>query len=141
MDSRYIKLEPREAHWIKKHIEISEETFGNILRYLLFYQSLRKKEVVIKNKLRASFSQLKSNLNSMELTFPEEERKNAYNKMYENEKGIKKIHNLNKAIYTEENQEIPRRLSHLHRLIKRDSSKAPDEELDEIKRKLEKLQR
>jgi len=140
MDSRYIKLEPQEALWIKKNIRISQETFSNILRHLLFYQSLRKKEIVIRNKLRASFSQLKSSLNTMEFSFPEEERKNAYNIMYEKEKGIKKIHYLKNPNNISEEQDIPRRLNHLHSLIKRDSNKAQDEELDEIRKKLEKLQ-
>lgn len=137
MDSRYLKLEPEESYWIKKHIKISKETFENILRHLLYYQSLRKKEVIIKNKLKVSFSQLKSKLNLLELSFPEEERKNAYSTMYE--KGTKRIHSINKPMHTEEHHQIPRHLSHLHRLIKREPDKSPDEELGEIKRKLERL--
>jgi hypothetical protein len=140
MDSRYLKLEPEEAYWIKKHINLSKETFESILQHILSYQSLRKKEIIIKNKLKVSFSQLKSKLNLMEFTFPEEERKNAYNRTYEKEKGIKRIHNINKPMHAEEHHEIPRHLNHLHRLIKRDPNKSPYEELEEIKRKLENLQ-
>jgi hypothetical protein len=139
MDSRYLKLEPEEAYWIKKNIKISKETFENILRHLLYYQSLRKKEVIIKNKLKVSFSQLKSKLNLLEFSFPEEERKNTYNAIWEKEKGIKRIHNINTPMYSEEHHQIPRHLSHLHRLIKREPDKSPDEELGEIKRKLERL--
>lgn len=135
MDSRYLKLAPEEATWVKSHIRNSKNSFENILRHMLAYQILRKKEIIIKNKLKTSFSQLKSKINSIESTFPEEERKNIYEQIYQKEKSVKKSsRHLNETYH-----EIPRNLMHLHNMIKKEKIISPDEELEDIKRKLDKL--
>ncbi len=137
MDSRFIRLTQHEAMWIKGNLKSSQASFENILGHLFSYNLMRKKEAILKNKLRASLSQLKSKLNSMEFTFPEEERRNAYNMIHEKER---KHHHLIHNHQTEEHQ-IPHHLNHLHRMIQHEQSRNVDEELNNIKRKLERLQK
>ena len=140
MGSRFIRLTNEETIWIKKHIKISEATFENILRNILAYHALRKKEAILKSKLKNSLIQLKSKINQMELNFPEQERKDSYEIIYEKEKGKKHHTNI---IHNHELEEhhIPHHLATLHRQLKREQNRSVDEELDDIKRKLEKLQK
>lgn len=135
MDSRYLKLGPQEAIWIKDHIRSSKDSFENILRHMLAYQLLRKKEIMIKSKLKLSLSQLRSKLNSIESNFPEEERKDIYEQIYQKEKYNKK----SKRNSDEFHQEIPMRLMHLHSLINKEKITNRDKDLEDIKKKLEKL--
>jgi len=82
MDNRYLRLNIEEAFQIKKDINSSVNTFYSLSQKINAYKLLRRKEVVLKNKLKVSFSSLKSKIALMESTLPEEERKNVeYNIM------------------------------------------------------------
>ncbi len=136
MDDRFIKLDLQEAIWIKSNLANSQTSFENILKHVLSYQLIRKKEAILKNKLKVSLSQLKSKINQMEISFPESERKDAYEAMYEKEK--KHHHPPHHQI---DEHHIPHRLNHLHKMIQHEQKRNVDEELEDIKKKLEKLQR
>ncbi len=141
MDSRFIRLNPEEAIWIKSNLNSSQTSFENILKHVLSYQLLRKKESILKNKLKASLAQLRSKINQIELNFPEAERRD----VYESEKS-KKHHHLTYNQIESHNHQIlepnfPHRLNHLHKMIQHEKNRNVDEELNDIKKKLEKLQR
>ncbi len=139
MDSRFIRLSPEEAIWIKGNLRNSQTSFENILKHVLSYQLIRKKEAILKSKLKVSLSQLKSKMNLMEISFPEQERRDAYEVMYEKEKSKKHHHPIHN--HQIEEHHIPHRLNHLHKMIQNEQKRSVDEELDDIKKKLEKLQK
>ena len=90
MVSRYLKLDPEFAYQFKKDIRSSEETFFKISQKINAYKLLRKKESILKNKLKLAFTSLKTKISFMEGTFPEEERKSAeYNILQRQRETIK----------------------------------------------------
>jgi len=76
MANRYLKLNIEQAYQIKKDMNSSVNNFNNLSQKINAYKQLRKKEIVLKNKLKVSFSSLKSKIYYMQSTLPEEERKN-----------------------------------------------------------------
>lgn len=82
MVNRYLKLETREADIIKNQFFLCENGFSNIQRIIENYKISRKKEIIIKNKLKLSISSLKAKLNALENTFPEDERKESFEDYY-----------------------------------------------------------
>jgi hypothetical protein len=89
MPNRYLRIEPNDAKIIKDQFVFSETGLNNILRILRNYKISRKKELVFKNKLKLEISSLKAKLNAFESTLPEDERKEALDKIYrKNEKNL-----------------------------------------------------
>lgn len=85
MENRYLKIEPEQANYIKRQLSLYEESLSNISRIIRAYKLLRKKEIVIKNKLKLSISSLKAKMSLMESTFPEDERKIHTDESWRNE--------------------------------------------------------
>ncbi|MGV8152362.1 MAG: hypothetical protein ACP5OG_04725 [Candidatus Nanoarchaeia archaeon] len=110
METRYIQLTEEDSKNIKKEILTVEMNLLNTIKKIRNYKILRKKENIMKTKLKSSFSGLKSKLYSIESSFPIQPTK---------EKDIK----INiKELKTEKNK-----------------NKDIQEELEEIKKKLQKI--
>ncbi len=126
MDSRYLKLNPEEAYELRKNLQFSEEKFNNIQRQIRAYKFLRKKEIILKNKLKIAFTSLKGKISLMESTFPEEERKNAQEHIFQNKQQQRKdFYPVHPSLKPHFPSPEPR--------------KSQDEELEDIKRKLKRL--
>ena len=138
MVSRYLKLDPEFAYQLRKDIRSSEETFYKISQKINAYKLLRKKETVVKNKLKLAFTSLKSKINFMEGNFPEEERKAAeYNIL---QKQRERIRSQEK----EKHENIPRERS-IHTMQHIEGKPSPkkhrdiSEDLEEIRQNLQRF--
>jgi len=143
MGNRYLKLDPEFAYQLKKDINSSEETFYKISQKINAYKLLRKKEAILKNKLKISFTSLKAKISFMESTFPEEERSNAEYNLLQKQKHEKKpvqparipdqmhIHHQVQHIQQVENNEIQEQ--------KQEPKKDIYQDLEEIKKNLERF--
>lgn len=129
MDNRYLRLSSEESYWIKSNLRFSEEKFNNILRSIRSYKLLRAKEIVLKNKLKVAFTSLKGKVNLMETTFPEEERKDMSYQILQKENQSRNKFSQNK------NASFP--VHPIHPNL--EPRKSQNEELEEIRRKLERL--
>ena len=125
--SRYLKLNPEEAYEMRKDLQFSEEKFNNIQRQIRAYKFLRKKEVILKNKLKIAFTSLKGKISLMESTFPEEERKKAQDQIFQNKKQQQK------------KDFFPINTSFKPHFPIMEPRKSHSEDLDDIKRKLQRL--
>lgn len=103
---RHIKIEYEDALNAKKQLLSTELSLLQTLKRLKNYKFLRAKEIAVKNRLALEISSLKSRLNLMNSTFPQEEIKN---------KSTKK-ESLNKK---EENLEISKELEEIQRKLER----------------------
>lgn len=126
MASKYIKIDSEQAYQIKKDIRFSEDTFYKISQKINAYKLLRKKEMVLKNRLKVALSSLKSKVAYMESTFPEEERKNVEYTILQKQRQEKK---LNRPA------QIPRTVHHHEEKPQKDVSG----DLEEIRKKLERF--
>jgi hypothetical protein len=114
MANRYLKLDNTEADTIKKQFVLSETELANIQRIIQNYKISRRKETIMKNKLKIAISSLKAKINTLENTFPEEEKEEAiekYRKAHEKRHNIKQSHeekqeHENTEELEEENQDI-----------------------------------
>lgn len=75
MVNRYLKLSAEESTLIKNQLDISKNKLINIIKIIRNYRISRKKEIILKNKLKINVSQLKAKITALEITFPEDERK------------------------------------------------------------------
>ena len=128
MASRYLKLNIEQAYQIKKDIKSSENTFYNLSQKINAYKLLRKKEAILKNRLKVSLTSLKSKISLMESTFPEEERKNMQYNIMQKVKQERKL-----------NPQIQRPQPITHHPIKKESVRDVSADLEEIRRKLERF--
>jgi hypothetical protein len=129
MASRYLKLDPEFGYIINKEIKSSREVLNNLTLKINAYKQLRGKEIVLKNKLKVSFSNLKTKINFMESTFPEEERKSLKNKREE------------KLIIREENpyDDFSNIKKPSLQTRKKEDRRDVSDDLEEIRQKLESL--
>jgi len=146
MVSRYFKLNIDEAYQIRKDIKSTENTFFDLSQKINAYKLLRKKEAILKNKLKVSFSSLKSKILLMESTLPEEERKNIEYNIMQKEKQIKKLnqpiqksHTIHQVNTTNEGQINQTNIVHKHQTIKKESVRDVSVDLEEIRKKLERF--
>lgn len=72
MESRHIKLEYEDVLAGKKHLLSSEINFLNVLSKIRNYRELRKKELLLKEKLRVRLRALRGRLDLMQSYFPED---------------------------------------------------------------------
>ena len=141
MDSRYLKLNIEQAYQIKKDINSSKDSFYNLYQKINAYKLLRKKEAILKNRLKVSFTSLKSKIVLMESTLPEEERKNMKYNMMQKEKQARK---LNPQIQRPQpmhqiNQMDTVNQGHVHHAVKKESMRDISADLEEIRKKLERF--
>jgi hypothetical protein len=115
-ESRYIKLDYIESINAKKQILESEIGLIGVARAMNNYKLLRKKESETRVKIKACLYNLKSEISSIQSTFPEQEKVRLKNR----EKQIK--------ISKKEDLEIT------------ENSLNFQKDLDEIKRKLARLE-
>lgn len=73
MEARHIKFEYEEALNAKKKLLSSELNILQTAKHIRNYRLLRKKEIILKNKLNISLKNLKAKLNLIQLTFPKQE--------------------------------------------------------------------
>ena len=73
MKKVHIRLEYSEAIDGKKGILASELEVLKILKKIRIYKNMRKREMILKTKLRTKIKQLIAELSSIETYFPEEE--------------------------------------------------------------------
>lgn len=72
METRHIRLTNEDSLIAKKALLSSEINLLQMIKRISVYRSLRKKEFAIKNKLKVSLGSVKSKLNNLLSTFPEE---------------------------------------------------------------------
>ncbi len=75
MESRYVKLDYNEALSAKKELLSSEINLLNIARKMENFRQLRKKELLLKTRLKFLLNNLKSKINLFQSTFPQEQGK------------------------------------------------------------------
>jgi len=73
METRHVKLEYEEALNAKKQLLSTELSILQTSKRLKNYKLLRKKELTKKSKIKAILTSLKSKLNLLISTFPDEE--------------------------------------------------------------------
>ena len=71
----HIKLEYPEAVSMKKEALLCEQSLLNIVRHIRNYDSLKKKEFVVKNKVKKDLEHLRKFISSLENDLPREEVK------------------------------------------------------------------
>jgi hypothetical protein len=128
MADRYLKLDPELAYQIKKDIKSSVESFYVISQKINAYKLLRKKEIVLKNKLKIALSQLKTKVDYMESTFPEEERKNVELTIMQQERQQRKL--------AQPKERIVHPVQH-H--VRQEPKKDVSQDLEEIRKNLERF--
>ena len=133
MDSRFLKLDQEYAYNLRKEINLSRDSFNKILMEIRAYKLLRKRETVIRNKLKLCLASFRTKLNLVESTFPEEERKKAIDRFLqkkeeskdpEEKRHYESSHHINTKHHQEET------------LFKPNNERNINDELEEIKRKL-----
>ena len=73
METRHVKLDYEEALNAKKQILSAELNLLQTAKRVKNYKLLRKKELITKTKLKTSLTSLRTKINSIKLTFPEED--------------------------------------------------------------------
>jgi len=73
-ETRHVKLNYDEALFAKKQLLSTELNFLQTVKKIRTYKQLRKKEIATKNKLRTGFKVLKTKLNLIQSSFPDEEK-------------------------------------------------------------------
>ena len=71
-ETRHVKLDYEEALNAKKQLLSTQLSVLQTLKRLKNYKVLRKKELTAKNKIKTTATALKSKLNLLILTFPDE---------------------------------------------------------------------
>jgi hypothetical protein len=136
MVSRYLKLDPEFAYEFRKNIRSSEETFYNISQKINAYKLLRRKEGVIKNKLKIAFTSLKTKIIAMQGTFPEEERKSAEYNILQRQRGITKLREKNEVIHPVRNMHT---IQHIENRPSPKKHRDISEDLEEIRQNLKRF--
>jgi len=73
METRYVKFNYQEALESKKQLLSSEFNLLQTAKRVKNYKTLRKKELVTKNKLKTALRNLRIKINSLQSNFPQEE--------------------------------------------------------------------
>jgi len=155
MVNRYLKLNVEQAYEIRRDIKSSVDSFYNLSQKINAYKLLRNRESILKNKLKVSFTSLKSKISLMESTLPEEERKNIEYEMMQKSRQERKInppiqrpspafhpaphpspppmHQIDQSHMQRVN---PINQNHIPRPVKREPVRDISEDLEEIRRKL-----
>ena len=121
METKYIKLDYEESLNKKKQILQTQVDILHLLISVSSYKELRRRKFKLKNELKYSINHIKTKINHVQITFPEEEKIRIKNKLKEHQN---KENNINKRImplkenkhqsnFEKELQEIQRKLSKL----------------------------
>jgi len=73
METRHIRIDYEEALSSKKQLLSAELNLLHIIKKMKNYKVLRKKEIQTKTSLKSELSALKSKINLIQSTFPQEE--------------------------------------------------------------------
>jgi hypothetical protein len=74
METRHVKLDYFEALEAKKQLLTTELNLLQISKKIKNYRIIRKREQILKTKLRGSANQLKAKIIQIQATFPEEKK-------------------------------------------------------------------
>lgn len=108
METRHVKLDYETSLSSKKQLLSAELNLLQIIRKIKAYNFLRKREFAAKKEFKKTISSLKSRVNSVEATFPEQDLKKK--KM---SKVIKKIRKKERSNLKNELDEIKKKLERL----------------------------
>ncbi|GAI51275.1 unnamed protein product [marine sediment metagenome] len=75
METRHIKFDYEDALNAKKQILSTELNLLRTEKKVKTYKLFRKKEIAVKNKLKTALKNLKTKINQIEKTFPEDKQK------------------------------------------------------------------
>lgn len=123
VEIRHIKLDYGDSLSSKKQLLSSELNILNIIRILKTYKLLKKKEFIERNKLKTNITSLKTKINFILSTFPEQEKKEII----------------------KNSQIIPKKIQKTPKVKSKNVQKTPtkkdqiEKELEDIKSKLAKL--
>lgn len=106
METRHVRLGYEEALSAKKELLSSELNLLHTLKKLKNYKTLRKKELIEKNKLKTLLNSLKLKINLMQSTFSGQEESH-------NLKRTKRIKKEKKQSIQEELEDIRKKLEGL----------------------------
>jgi hypothetical protein len=70
METKYIKLEPEEAIFLKKELLSSELDFLHLIKKIRMYRISRDKEFLEKSNLKKNINTIRTKINSIILSFP-----------------------------------------------------------------------
>ncbi len=73
METRHIKIDYEEALASKKNLLTSEINLLNVLRKINAYKTLRKRELLNKNRLRVQLGNLRKRIDLLQSSFPVED--------------------------------------------------------------------
>ncbi|MEM0465497.1 MAG: hypothetical protein QXW97_02235 [Candidatus Pacearchaeota archaeon] len=135
MVNRYIRFEYQKSKKIKESLDYAKNSLADILRILRNYKLSRKKELALKNKFKLSISTLRTKLNAVELTFPEEERKEIQEEYYKRQQTF----NRRKEIENKRNKNIIINKNYKNDDYEKDNFENYEDELEEINDKLSKI--
>ena len=136
MDNRFLKLDTDYVYNLRKEITLSRDSFNKIQIEIRSYKLLKKRESVIRNKLKLCLASFRTKLNLVESTFPEEEKKKAINKFLQ-----KKDENTTpeEKRHYESNHHSNIKHHQEEVFFKQKKERNVDAELEEIRRKLAKF--
>lgn len=113
-ESRYLNLNYQDSMESKKQLLSSEINLINMHRAISNFKNLRKKEFEVKNKIKSSMSALRSKINLIQSTFPEEENLKIKNIIKHKPKINARTKEEKSALsYQQELEEINRKLQRL----------------------------
>ena len=110
METKYIKMDHLESLAAKKQLLLAQLNILYLLKRFSNYKAIRKREFILKNKLKSSITAMRSKLNLINSSLPREEIS---------------------AVKTKTTKKIQK--------IKKSSDRKFEDELSSIKEKLEKL--
>jgi len=100
VETRHVKLDYEEALNAKKQLLSIELNLLQTAKRVRNYKLLRKKELSLKNKLKTALRALRTKINSLQTTLPEEEEPT-------------KIKTIKKTIEKRKNQDIKKQLEEI----------------------------
>jgi hypothetical protein len=84
--SIHVKLENQEALELKRNVLLLEKSLLEIVKNIREYNALRKKEFILKNKVKKDLSRLKSLILELDSSLPKEEAIKMLQKLHPEER-------------------------------------------------------
>ncbi len=125
MSNVHIKIDYDEAVASKKEVLLAEVSLLKTIKHMRLYNSLRKKEYLLKSRIKKDLSSMASNISKIEISLPEQhrikkvqrsfEKENIKNEVsYKKEDKIEKIRKTRRDDIEIQIDEISKKLSELN---------------------------
>jgi len=124
MGSVHVRLGYNEAVASKKDVLLSEMSLLNIMKHMKSYKTLRKKDLILRNKIKKELATIRTTISKIEMEFPKDIE-------------IPKDLEEEEEMMEEEEEILPKKSSKKSKKTKKKDS--IEEELKAIKEKLARL--